>query len=144
MLEERMNRTSASVTGGSGPSRGLGADDGRFGFGVFAARYQPESFSGEDTGWRDWSRVFRIWAGRFQRGRVQEVIRAVETRPGDEATVTELDLRLDDWASAELKSVAALKIVLTNKEGGGLEAWRALVIEYEPTREAGRNFAHAV
>ena len=30
-----------------------------------------------------------------------------EARPGDEATVTELDLRLDDWASAELKSVAA-------------------------------------
>ena len=30
-----------------------GADDGRFGFGAFAARYQPESFSGEDTVWRD-------------------------------------------------------------------------------------------
>ena len=26
-----------------------GADDGRFGFGASAARYQPESFSGEDT-----------------------------------------------------------------------------------------------
>ena len=59
------------------------------------ARYEPESFSGEVTGWRDWSRVFRTWAGRFQRGRVQEVIRAVEARLGDEATVTELDLRLD-------------------------------------------------
>ena len=61
--------------------------------------------------------------------RVQEVIRAVEARPGDEATATELDLRLDDWASAELKSVAlilfykwtALKIVLTNKEGEDLK-----------------------
>ena len=31
----------------------------------------------------------------------------MEARPGDEATVTELDLRLDEWASAELKSVAA-------------------------------------
>ena len=84
-----------------------GADDGRFGFGAFAARYQPENFSGEDTGSRNWSWVFRTWAGRFQRGRVQEIIRAVEARPGDEATVTELDLRLDDWASAELKGVAA-------------------------------------
>ena len=87
---------------------------------------------------------------RFQRGRVQEVIRVVEARPGDEATVTELDLRLDDWASAELKSVAAdfyhalilfskgkaLKIVLTNKEGEGFEAWRALVNKYEPTSKA--------
>ena len=81
--------------------------------------------------WRDWSRVLRSCAGRFQRGRVQEVIRAVEARPGDEATVTELDLRLDDWTSAELKSVAAklqgkaLKIVLSNKAGEGFEAWRA-------------------
>ena len=65
-------------------------------FCAFAVRHQPESFSGEDTGWRDWSQVFRTWAGRFQRGRVQEVIRALEARPVDEATVTELDLRLDD------------------------------------------------
>ena len=64
--------------------------------------------------------------------------------------MTELDLRLDDWASAELKSVAAdfchalilfcssraLKIVLTNKEGEGFEAWRALVNKYEPTSKA--------
>ena len=94
-----MNRTEASVTGtspagGGWPGRAQvpeapGADDGRFGFGAFAARYQPESFSGEDTGWRDWSRVFRTWAGRFQRGRVQEVIRAVEARLGDEATVAD-------------------------------------------------------
>ena len=78
MLKERMNRTEASVTGtspagGSRPDRAQvpeapGADDGRFGFGAFAARYQPESFSGEDTEWRDWSRLYRTWAGRFQRG----------------------------------------------------------------------------
>ena len=81
---------------------------------------------------------------------MQEIIRAVEARPGDEANVTELDLRLDDWASAELKSVAAdfchalilfckgkaLKIVLTNKEGEGFEAWRSLVNKYEPTSKA--------
>ena len=87
-------------------------------------------------------------AGRFQRRRVQEIIRSVEARPGDEATVTELDLRLEEWASAELKSVAAdfyhalilfckgkaLKIVLTN--GEGFEAWRALVNKYEPTSKA--------
>ena len=158
MLEERMNRTEASVrdasqAGGSSAARAqeaLGADDGRFGFGACAARYQPENFNGEDTGWRDWSRVFRTRAGRFQRGRVQEIIRSVEARLGDEATVTELDLRLEEWASAELKSVAAdfyhslilfckwkaLKIVLTNKEGEGFEAWRALVNKYEPTSKA--------
>ena len=74
----------------------------------------------------------------------------METRPEDEATVTELDLRLDDWASAEMKRVAAdfhhaliffcrgkaLKIVLTNKEGEGFEAWRAMVNKYEPTSKA--------
>ena len=82
--------------------------------------------------------MFRISAVRFQRGRVQEVFRAVEARPGDEATVTDVDLRLDDWGSAELQSAAAdfyhtlilfckrkaLKIVLTNKEGEGLEGER--------------------
>ena len=71
----------------------------------------------------------------------------MEARLGHEATVAELDIRLEDWASAELKSVAAdfyhalilfrkgkaLKIVLTNKEGEGFEAWRALVNKYEPT-----------
>ena len=68
----------------------------------------------------------------------------------DEDTETELDLRLDDWAKVELKSVAAdfyhalflfrkgkaLKIVLTNKEGEGFEAWRTSVNEYEPTSKA--------
>ena len=118
MLEERMNRAEATATaetspaGGIGPGRAQvpeapGADDGRFGFGAFAARYQQGSFSGEDTAWRDWSRVNRTWNGRFQRERLQEAIRAVEARPGEEATVTELDLRVEDWASAELKSVAA-------------------------------------
>ena len=75
------------------------------------------------------------------------MIRAVEARPGDEATVTELDLKLEEWASTELKSVAAdfyyalfffckgkaLKIVLTNKEGDGFEAWRAFDNKYELT-----------
>ena len=83
MLEEPMNRTEASVrdtsqAGGNSATRAQeppGAEDGRFGFGAFAARCQPENFNGEDSGWRDWSRVFRTWAGRFQRGRVQEIIR---------------------------------------------------------------------
>ena len=64
MLEEGMRRTEASVrdtslVGGTGAVRAQeapGADDG---FGAFAARYWPENFSGEDSGWRDWSRVFR-------------------------------------------------------------------------------------
>ena len=153
-----MSRTEASVretslAGGNSAARAQeapGADDGPFGFGAFAERYQPENFSGEDTGWRDWSRVFRTWVRRFQRGRVYEIIRSVEARLGDEATVTELDLRLDDWASAELKSVAAefyhalillckgkaFKIVLTNKEGERFEPWRSLVNKYEPTSKA--------
>ena len=127
MLEERTNRTEASVTGTSPVGGSRKASDGVTG---------------------PW--VFRAWAGRFQHGRVQEVIRAVEARPGDEATGTELDLRHDDWASAQLKSVAAdfyhalilfckgktLKVVLTNNEGEGFEAWRALVNNYEPTSNA--------
>ena len=157
MLEERMSRTEASVrdtspAGGNSAVRAQeapGANDGRFGFGAFAARYQPENFNSEDTGWRDCSRMLRTWARRNQRGRVQEIIRSVEARPGDEAIVAELDLRLEEWTSAERKCVAAdfhalilfcigkeLKIVLTNKEGEGFEAWRALVNRYEPTSKA--------
>ena len=52
-----------SQAGGNSAARAQeapGADDGRFGFGVFAARYQPENFNGENTGWRDWSRVFPV------------------------------------------------------------------------------------
>ena len=60
ILEARMNRAEAAATaetlsaGGIRPGRapGLeapGADDGRFGFGAFAARYQPESFSAVRT-----------------------------------------------------------------------------------------------
>ena len=70
ILEERMNRAEDAATAGTLPAGAIRlgraqvpeaprADDGRFGFGAFAARYQPESFSGEDTAWRDWSRVFR-------------------------------------------------------------------------------------
>ena len=150
-----MNRTEASVrdtsqAGGNSAARAQeapGAEDGRVGFGAFAARYQPKNFNGEDIGWRDWSRVFRTWAGRFQRGECKKILRSVDARPGDEATVAELDLRLEEWASAESKSVAAdfhhalilfcngktLKNVLTNKEREGFEAWRALVNKYEPT-----------
>ena len=101
MLEERMNWTEASVRDTSisaaRAQEAPGSDDGRFGFGAFAARYQPENFNGEDTGWCDWSRVVRTWAGRLQRGRVQENSRSVEERPGEEATVTELNLRLEEW-----------------------------------------------
>ena len=50
--QDRMNRTEASVRGasqGGGSSAASvqdapGADDGRFGFGAFAARYQLEKF----------------------------------------------------------------------------------------------------
>ena len=90
----RKSRTEArvrdtSLAGGTSAVRAqeaLGTDDGRFGFGACVMRYQRENFNGEDTGWPDWSRVFRTWAGRFQRGRVHDIIRA-EGRPGDEAAV---------------------------------------------------------
>ena len=88
--------------------------------------------------------------GRFQRGRVQDVIRRAEARPSDKATVSEMDLTLAAWDGAELKGVAAdfyqalflfctgkaFNVVLTNKECEGFEAWRALVNKHEPTSKA--------
>ena len=61
--------------------------------------------------------------------------------------MTELDVKLEGWDSAELRGVAAdfyhalilfckgkaLKVVLTNEEGEGFEAWRASVNKYAPT-----------
>ena len=108
--------------------------------------------------------MFRTWAGRFQRGRVQEVVREAEARPGDEATVTELDLKLEDWASAELKSVAAdvYHALIIFWKGKGAESCpdqqggrriRGLASvsqqvradqQSECSREAGRDFAHAI
>ena len=74
----------------------------------------------------------------------------MEARPGEGAAVTGLDLKFEDWASAELEDVAAdffhvltlfckgkaLKLVLTTKEGERFEAWRGLVNKYEPTSKA--------
>ena len=82
-----------------------GADDGRIGFGAFAVRYQPESFSGEDTTWPGWSRVFS------HLGWTVPTWTSTRSHPSSGSptwtTVTELDLKLEDWASAELKSAAA-------------------------------------
>ena len=113
MLEERMNRTEASVSdtsqagGNSAASaqEAAVADDGQVGFGASAARHQPENFNGEDTGWRDWSRVFRIWAGRFQQGRVQELSGGTTWRWSCCDRVGSFDSK--NGASAQLKSVAA-------------------------------------
>ena len=78
--------------------------------------------------------------------------------------MAELDLRLEEWASAELKSVAAdfnhalilfcngqtLKIVLTKKEGEGFEGLASVGQQKRADQqsecgwEAGRDFAHAV
>ena len=95
--------TDTSLAGGIGPGKAQRHQDLMMG--------DPDLEllrSGEDTAWRDLSRVFRTWAGRFQSGRVQEVIRAVEARRGNEASVTELDLGLDDWASADLRQPVTL------------------------------------
>ena len=60
ILEERTNRAEAAATAETLPAGGIRpgrdhvpeaprADDGRYGFGSFAARYQLESFSDDDT-----------------------------------------------------------------------------------------------
>ena len=83
LLEAHRTETSVrdtSQSGGSSAARAQeapGADDGRFGFGAFAARYQPENFNVEDTGLRDWSRVFRTWQEDFN---VDECKKSLEMR----------------------------------------------------------------
>ena len=98
--------------------------------------------NGEDTGWRDWSRVFRRRVSTMTSARNHQI-------SGGEATVAELDLRLEEWASADLKSVAAdFHHVLTNKEEKDLrpgEHWSTSTSRLAKRVWSGsRDFAHAV
>ena len=101
------------------------ADDGRFGFGVVVCGEIPtrelqlmaKTLDGV-TGLGGETPVSNLgWTVPMRTSARRYPSRAVEARPGDEATVAELDIRLEDWVrrrhtpgqhwSTELKSVAA-------------------------------------
>ena len=123
----------------TGPS--FGSDNG---YGAWASKYQPEIFMGEDETWPDWSRVFRAWTGRFQRGRLKEIMKTAEgSTTTCKVVAIEGTLSNAKEIAAELYHVLiffvrgrALKLTLKAGEGEGLEAWRLIVNRYEPTTVA--------
>ena len=113
MLEERMSRTEASVRDTS-PAGGVLVRPGRKRHLELTMDDSDLERLRRDTNQR--TSVAKtldgvIGPGCFVPGQdgfnEDECKKSSEARPGDEGTVTELDLRLDDCASAELKSVAA-------------------------------------
>ncbi len=104
---------------------------------------KPEPFDGQ-TGWRDWSTVFRAYCGACNRDLEQLMARA-ETSV--EATLN-VNMDADEAGmSSQLYYMlvmicksSALTRVVNAGPGEGLEAWRLLVLYYEPpsqTRSAG-------
>ena len=103
-------------------------------------------FSGAQEAWRDWSAVFRGYAGEAV-PRLQKLMgkAAKATSPVPNVTILEEEDRAASaqlyWMLLMICNGAALNIVLLAGDNEGLEAWRLLTEEYEPKmrlRYAGR------
>ena len=104
---------------------------------------KPEPFDGQ-TGWRDWSTVFRAYCGACNRD-LEQLMAKAETNV--EATLN-VNLDADEAGlSSQLYYMlvmickgSALTRVVNAGPGERLEGWRSLVLYYEPssqTRSAG-------
>ena len=98
---------------------------------------KPSDFSGAQDAWRDWSTVFKVYAGAAI-PRLQQLMdnSAKATEPTLMATIIDDN---DRAASAQLHCMmlmicdcAALNTVFLAGDSEGLEAWRQLTEKYEP------------
>ena len=107
---------------------------------MFASKFQPEVFDGDDRQRRDWARAFRSWAGRFFKGRLHNAMDFAEAHRDDEMKVEDMNLAgageagLLRQMAAELYHiltmsirVRALRTMLVAGDGEGFEAWRLLL-----------------
>ena len=127
---ERLGRTTGERT--------IGVDTRNLG--------RPSQFNGTDSGWRDWSVVFRSYAARVHPALKDEVQR-VERLSTAETNVglieTEQVLASTDLYHLLLHSTsgAALDRVVNAGSAEGLRAWHLLVERYDPhirSRTAGQ------
>ena len=99
---------------------------------------EPSDFSGAQDTWRDWSTVFKGYAGvaipRLQK-LMDDAAKAVAPIPNatimdenDRAAWTQLY-----WMMLMICKGAALNIVFLAGDSEGLEAWRQLTEKYENT-----------
>ena len=100
-------------------------------------------FSGAQDAWRDWSTVFKVYAGAAIPHLQQLIAKAVTPIPN--ATILEESDRAAStqlfWMILMICKGAALNIVFLAGDSEGLEAWRQLTEKYEPkmrTRFAGQ------
>ena len=97
---------------------------------------KPQEFHGEHERWRDWSAVFRGYAGAVNEGLATLMPWAVART----AVVLNASLSTDQardrqqlyWMLPMLLKQGPLHILLNAGDGEGLEAWRCLQERYEP------------
>lgn len=103
---------------------------------------KPQTFSGETDQWRDWSFIFTAFTGAVGSPLLVELMWAAEE---------EEIIKLKDMQPSRLASSAQIWYMLVmlcrgkaldlcravGEQGNGLEAWRQLLIEFEP-RTKGR------
>ena len=98
---------------------------------------KPGDFSGAQEAWRDWSTVFKVYAGAAV-PRLQKLMddAAKAAAPISNATILEDDDRAASaqlyWMMLMIYKGAALNIVFLVGDSEGLEAWRQLTEQYEP------------
>ena len=107
---------------------------------------KPSDLSGAQNAWRDWSTVFKGYAGAAI-PRLQELMdnAAKATEPTPNATIIDDKDRAASaqlcWMMLMICKGAALNTVFLAGDSEGLEAWRQLTDKYEPkmrTRLAGQ------
>ena len=107
---------------------------------------KPSDFSGAQDAWRDWSTVFKGYAGAAIPRLLKLMDNAAKaTGPTPNATILDADDRATSaqlyWMMQMICKGAALNTVFLAGDSEGLEAWRQLTEKCEPkmrTRFAGQ------
>ena len=107
-------------------------------------KWAPDDFSGKHSDWTDWAVKFRSYMGALLSGRLGQWLVKVEEKRGEDSTVTVLGEASRSAASLLHTALIAtcqgtsLTVVRRAGAGEGLEAWRQLLLKYEPRSKQTR------
>ena len=106
---------------------------------ALVSKWAPDPFSGEEAGWRSWSVKFRSYVGAMMTGSVGKWMDYVSPNRGNDLTLVNVNDQASEAPAATLYSslVAtcegkALVVIERADKGEGIEAWRRLLLKYEP------------
>ena len=107
---------------------------------TLVSKWAPESFTGEEAKWRSWSTKFCSFVGSYYAGQVGHWIRYAEEHRDREGGLLNASLPAEAAPASSLLYSAliatcdnkALVIVERCAQGEGVEAWRRLLVHYEP------------